>query len=107
MTADNVPMIKCHITLKCIGKPIIAQTRTMTNAAKPTIDCADLSDTHFAIVEKYSILRSVLLINHADGHQYLNHDALNHDALDDNPYRGHDASDRHDRNSLLIASLKP
>ena len=79
----------------------MAQTSTIRNAAKPTIDCAVLSDIHFAIVDKCSILLiPLLLIIHANAHR-----RLNHDALDGNPCRGHDASGRHDKNSLSVAPL--
>jgi hypothetical protein len=59
ITADNVPIIRCHITLKWRGNPAIAQIKTITKAIKPTYDCADLSDIHFAIVEKYSMSLSM------------------------------------------------
>ena len=78
----------------------MAQISTIRNAAKPTIDCAVLSDIHFAIVDKCSILIPIRLIIHANAHR-----CLNHDVLDGNPYRGHDASGRHDKNSLSVAPL--
>lgn len=78
----------------------MAQTSTIRNAAKPTIDCAVLSDIHFAIVDKCSILIPIQLIIHANAHQ-----CLNHDVLDGNLYRGHDANGRHDKNNLSVAPL--
>ena len=74
----------------------MAQTKTMRNAAKPTYDCAALSDIHFAIVDKYSI------ITHANAHQYLNHGHDLHDALSAHVDHGHDLQ----KSSPLIGQLK-
>lgn len=43
----------------------MAQIRTTKKTTKLTYDCAALSDIHFAILEKYSILIPVPLIIHA------------------------------------------